>query len=390
MKASVVGKGKDAIRRENLSALLRMVHTEGIVSRAALGDALRLSKTTIAELVSELEEQGLVLRVGNEQSGSAGRPSQLVAASKEPLVLVVNPEVDGQTLAFVNFATEFSELEFIEFDLSYSLETTISLIKQFLDAHKDVWQGRLHGIVVAVPGAVDSITGKLIDAPSLGWRDLDIATRLKTALGFDVWVTNNARSATVSEHLFGAAKGLKNAICLFSGVGGIGGGLVVNGLVLEGSNGIAGEIGKMNLRTEQSRRAQTFGELMRREDVVAALGKTRLSDDALDALIVQTTEFEVNKVIDAQVALLLAAIETLRDLIDPEAVIFGGYLGSLVKSRKAQLLKDLNHNSLKVRDDDFLIPRAAELRPMVLIGAAEIAWQGILNDPTNRRARDAN
>jgi hypothetical protein len=54
------------------------------------------------------------------------------------------------------------------------------------------------------------------------------------------------------------------------------------------------------------------------------------------------------------------------------------------------MLKDLNHNSLKVRGADFLIPRAAELKPMVLIGAAETAWQGILNDPTNRKAKNAN
>jgi predicted NBD/HSP70 family sugar kinase len=390
MKANTLGKGKDAIRRENLSALLRKVHTEGTVSRAALGETLGLSKTTIAELVAELEVAGLVLRVGTEQSGSAGRPSQLVAASNEPLVLVVNPEIDGQTLAFVNFAAEISELEFTEFDMAYSLETTVSLIKRFLDAHADIWRGRLQGVVVAVPGAVDRISGKLIDAPSLGWRDLDIATQINAALGLDVWVTNNARSATVSEHLFGAAKGLKNAICLFSGVGGIGGGFVVNGLVLEGSNGIAGEIGKMNLRTENIRKPKTFGELMRREDIVAALGKSRLSDEALDSLMEQSNEFEVNTVIDAQVALLLAAVETLRDLFDPEAVILGGYLGSLVKSRKTQMLKDLNHNSLKVRGADFLIPRAAELKPMVLIGAAETAWQGILSDPTNRKAKNAN
>jgi predicted NBD/HSP70 family sugar kinase/biotin operon repressor len=385
------GKSKDAIRRDNLSALLREAHLAGTVSRAALGETLGLSKTTIAELVSELETAGLVVRAGNEQKAAAGRPSQLVSPSKQPLVLVVNPEIDGINIAMVDFGAELSKVEFFEFDASYSLQTLIALVQNYLQEHRGFWQTRLRGVVVALPGAIDRINGKLIDAPSLGWRDLDVADELSRSLGLRVWATNNARAATVSEHLFGAAKGLQNAICLFSGVGGVGGGLIVNGRILEGSNGIAGEIGKMNLFAEGNRASQTFGSMMRREEIVLALGKNRLSDEALDVEILNTKEIAVNKVIDGQVAILSAAIETLRDLFDPDAVLLGGYLGSLVKSRMSQLMNDLNHESLKVRDQGFLIPRAAELKPMVLIGAAEAAWQELFTDPMRykRKAKNA-
>ena len=372
---------KDDIRRQNLSALLRTVHVDGVTSRAALGESLGLSKTTIAELVSELETLGLVVRVGNEQSGSAGRPSQLVAPSSEPLVLVANPEIDGLTLAFVSFSAQILASEFFEFDEAYSLETMMAFMQRYLAANQELWAGRLNGVVVAVPGAVDRDTGRLINAPSLGWRDIDIATEIQSALKLRAWVTNNARAATVSEHSFGAAKAFKNAICLFSGVGGVGGGIIVNGQVLQGSNGIAGEIGKMRLSAESSKKQLTFGELMHREDLVAALGKTRLSDEQLDELLVGSKDPDVNKVIDSQVAVLKSALETLRDLFDPEAVLLGGFLGSLAKSRKGQLSKSLNHESLKVRDEDFLISRAAELKPMVLLGSAEAAWQEILDDP---------
>lgn len=373
--------GKDDIRRQNLAALLRTVHFDGVTSRAALGERLGLSKTTIAELVSELETAGLLLRVGNEQSGSAGRPSQLVTASQEPLVLVANPEIDGLTLAFVNFAAEIVAGEFFEFDEAYSLETMMAFMQRYLAANQALCGGRLIGVVVAVPGAVDRDTGRLINAPSLQWRDLDVAGEIRSSLKLPAWITNNARAATVSEHCFGAAKTFKNAICLFSGVGGVGGGIIVNGQVLEGSNGIAGEIGKMRLTAESSKKQLTFGELMHREELVAVLGKTRLTDAQLDELLVSSKDPEVNKVIDSQVAVLKSALETLRDLFDPEAVLLGGFLGSLAKSRKGQLSKSLNHESLKVRGEDFLISRAAELKPMVLLGAAEAAWQEILDDP---------
>ena len=158
--ATTVTASKDAIRRQNLSALLRQVHATGTISRAVLGQTLGLSKTTIAELVSELEAAGLVDRVGNEQKAGAGRPSQLVAASSEPLVLVVNPEVDGITLAFVNFAAEIIETEFIEFDHGYSLETAATLVKEFLAKHSNIQKHRLYGSVFAIPGAIDKTTNK--------------------------------------------------------------------------------------------------------------------------------------------------------------------------------------------------------------------------------------
>jgi len=379
--ADSVATGKDAIRQKNLSALLREVHIERTVSRVALGETLGLSKTTIAELVSELVGIGLVVRVGNEQSGAAGRPSQLVAASPEPLVLVVNPEIDGLTIALVNFFAEIVDVVYLELESAYSVETTKALVLEYLKNSQSTHVGRLYGVVLALPGAIDSNSDKLINAPSIGWRDIDVATEFEKTLSLRVWVINNARAATISEHNFGAAKGLANVICLFSGVGGIGGGIVVNNQVLAGSSGLAGEIGKMRLNTDGPNKHLSFGELMHREELVTAMGKSRLTDEALDQLLRQSNDAGVNKVIDAQVAVLLSAIETLRDLFDPEAILLGGYLGSLVETRKSHIANTLNSTSLKYRDENFLVPRATELKPMVLIGAAEIAWAEILDNP---------
>jgi len=373
--------GKDAIRQKNLSALLREVHRERTLSRAALGETLGLSKTTIAELVSELVNIGLVTRVGNEQSGSAGRPSQLVSASPNPLALVVNPEIDGLTIALVNFFTEIVDVEYIEIETAYSVETTTALVAGYIARNQKMFAENLQGVVLALPGAIDYHSRKLINAPSLGWRDLDVVAQFEQALSLKVWAVNNARAATISEHNFGAAKGLANVVCLFSGVGGIGGGIVVNNQTLEGSSGLAGEIGKMRLFAEGPRKHISFGELMHREEIVSALGQSRLSDEALHQLVLQTKDAAVHKVIDSQVAVLLSAIETLRDLFDPEAILLGGYLGSLAESRKSQIMATLNSTSLKYREENFLVPRAAELKPMVLIGAAELAWEDILRDP---------
>jgi len=374
---------KDAIRRQNLSALLTKVHLDGIVSRSALGEDLNLSKTAIADLVSDLESRSLIERVGNEQSGSAGRPSQLVRPNPKLHVVVVNPEIDAINIAIVNFSNDIVSKQIIEMKDAYSVQRCIAIVGEHLsDLSQEGSSKALRGMILALPGAIDDQTKELIDAPSLGWRNLRTADLFQQAFGLRVWEINNARAATVSEMLFGAAKSARNAICLFSGVGGIGGGIVVNQQILEGAHGLAGEIGKMRMLPTALQKGQTFGELMQRQDIVAALGKTRLHDDELDALIVSNSQVKVHEVIDEQTDVLIAALETLRDLFDPEVIVLGGYLGSLVKARTNHILGTLNSNSLKERGVGFLVPRAAELIDMVLVGAAQKAWEELLKDPT--------
>lgn len=381
MKKSPQPQSKDSIRQQNLSALIELVHLRGPISRAELGAVLGLSKTTIAELVDELENLDLLERVGSVQSGSAGRPSQVVAPSGQPQVVVVNPEIDGINVAIINFAHELSHQEYLPTGAAYSIETTIALVKDYWQRIPAATRKNLIGISLALPGAIDQATGRLVAAPSLGWNDLDAAARFEAAIGVRVWATNNARAATVSEHLFGAAKDATNAACLFSGVGGIGGGLIINGQVLEGSHGLAGELGKIALATESMTQVKTFGDLMKREALVKALIKSSLQDAELDELLAATQSAEVHRIIDEQVSYLVAATRTIRDLHDPELIVYGGYLGSLVKNRRSEILTSLNQGALRPRGDDFLVPRVTELKPMVLIGAAEKAWNELIHDP---------
>lgn len=331
--------------------------------------------------MDELETLGLLIRTGNEQSGSAGRPSQLVAPSSKPQVVVVNPEIDGVNVALINFAHEIFKQEYLPTGVAYSVETTIALVNDYWQRHELSGAKNVLGLCLALPGAIDQATGRLVSAPSLGWNDLDVAARFEAAIGVRVWASNNARAATVSEHLFGAARGASQAVCLFSGVGGIGGGLIINGQVLEGAHGLAGELGKIALVTDSALKVKTFGELMRREDLVRALGASSLQDDELDKMLGESQSAAVHRVVDEQVGYLIAAVRTLRDLHDPQLIVFGGYLGSLVKNRTDEILNLLNHDSLRVRGLDFLVPRVAELKPMVLIGAAEKAWNELIHNP---------
>jgi predicted NBD/HSP70 family sugar kinase len=114
------------------------------------------------------------------------------------------------------------------------------------DCHSDlVGQGRrVLGITVAVPALVDRVAGRVVDAPNLGWRDLDLVTTVAAAVAdaCPVRVDNDANCAATAEHDHGAARGASDALYL-TGTVGIGAGLVVDGAVRRGGHGMAGEVG---------------------------------------------------------------------------------------------------------------------------------------------------
>jgi glucokinase len=97
-----------------------------------------------------------------------------------------------------------------------------------------------------VAGQVERETGVIRFAPNLGWRDVDLGSRLQKELGMHVVVTNDVRAATFGEWQHGAGQALDDMVCLFIGTG-IGGGVVSGGRLLEGCRNSAGELGHMTI-----------------------------------------------------------------------------------------------------------------------------------------------
>ena len=105
---------------------------------------------------------------------------------------------------------------------------------------------RILGLGLGVPGLVDQETGTLLMAPNLGWRNIPLKSILANEFEFPIFVDNEANMATLGESFFGAARGAKSVLYVSAGVG-LGGGISLNGRILAGANGFAGEIGHMRL-----------------------------------------------------------------------------------------------------------------------------------------------
>jgi glucokinase len=106
------------------------------------------------------------------------------------------------------------------------------------------------GIGIGAPGPLEPRAGIVINAPTLsGWENVAITAILEKRLGLPTRLENDANAAALGEWRFGAGRGTSSLIFVTVSTG-IGGGIIVDGMLLHGRRGLAGEIGHMTITSE--------------------------------------------------------------------------------------------------------------------------------------------
>lgn len=102
------------------------------------------------------------------------------------------------------------------------------------------------GVGVAAAGFIDANQANIIYAPNLSWRNEPFKAKLQTKLPLPVIIENDANAAAWAEFRYGAGKGFQHMVMLTIGTG-VGGAVIVNGQMLRGGFGIAGELGHLRV-----------------------------------------------------------------------------------------------------------------------------------------------
>ncbi|HLS08033.1 ROK family glucokinase [Lentibacillus sp.] len=100
----------------------------------------------------------------------------------------------------------------------------------------------IEGIGIGAPGFIDMDSGHVFEAVNIGWKNTPLSEELRTVSELPVFVTNDANAAVLGENWKGAGGNAKNLVALTLGTG-VGGGIIVNGDIMNGESGMAGEIG---------------------------------------------------------------------------------------------------------------------------------------------------
>lgn len=117
---------------------------------------------------------------------------------------------------------------------------------------EDARLATVKGIGIGVPGPISPDGKMVVQAVNLDWKDLPLKEIIETDLGIGVCLLNDANAAALGEIWKGAAQGKANLLFVTLGTG-VGGGIVLNGEVLNGCHSSGGEIGHIPIRSDEQR-----------------------------------------------------------------------------------------------------------------------------------------
>jgi predicted NBD/HSP70 family sugar kinase len=242
-----------AVRRHNLSLVLTHLRAVGPRSRARVAAETGLNKATVSSLVAELVGRGLVAE-GATERGAVGRPSQQIDLDGTNF-FTIGTEINVDYLAAVAMnvrgevvAEQRTSLDAASLGLGPVLRRLSRLVGTLVDP-VTARGGRLVGLTVAVPGLADRASGTVLRAPNLGWADTPVVAELRRLLDdppYPILLDNEANLAARAEMEAAGRSTVRNLI-LLTGAAGVGGGIVADGQLVRGGQGLAGEVGHMQL-----------------------------------------------------------------------------------------------------------------------------------------------
>ncbi|MFC0473535.1 ROK family glucokinase [Halalkalibacter kiskunsagensis] len=225
---------------------------------------------------------------------------------------------------------------------------------------------------LGAPGFINMATGFIYHAVNIGWKNFALKDELEKETGLSVTVDNDANIAALGEMWRGAGDEAKNLLCVTLGTG-VGGGIIVNGQILHGVNGMAGEIGHLTSITDESGASCNCGKTGCLETVASATGIARLAIEGLkkqpnsnlqtvferegtltakDVFDAAKEEDELAKSIIEDVCFHLGlALANLANALNPEIIVLGGGVSKA---------GDLLLNPLKEQFKRFALPRVEE------------------------------
>lgn len=388
--ASSRGKNLDHLRRTNLSLALGMIHESGSLSRADLTKALGLNRSTIAALVGELSNRGLVVESQPRLRKQVGRPSLMISPNPDLVAITVKPDVDALTIALVGLGG--TVIRRVRYDNSGapSANEVLTIVRAVVEG-MTISATRDHsifGVGLAIPGLVRASDGLVRLAPHLGWRDEPLARRLSETTGFDVSAGNDAMCGAIAEFAFGAGRGSDDMVFLHGGASGIGGGIVVDGALLSGANGYAGELGHTLVNSAGAEcHCGAYGCLeteVRRAPLLAAVGLDDSTSDFLGQRLPEALDGspELRRLVTAQAEALLIALRNIANTFNTRRIVLGGFLAA-VHSAAPEVFRSMTESGTMEGSPGGIELVPARLgRNAALIGAAELVFRPLLGDPT--------
>ncbi|HEY8559037.1 MAG TPA: ROK family transcriptional regulator [Pyrinomonadaceae bacterium] len=235
------------------SLLLRLIRAAQPITRTEIANRLDIDKSTVTENVKPLIGAGILREETLEVSGQGRKPRVLSFVDDKDYFIGVNLGVRTSQVGMTTLKGEITDED--DYTTPPDVNLALEMARARIDALIEKNAGKTCRVIgVSVPGLTDAERRKLIYAPNLDWRDVDVTKALQPNEKIKVVVENDATAAAMYEARLkirdsGSDGLMTNFVLVRSGTG-IGVGLVIGSEVYRGSGlgrGVAGEFGHMTI-----------------------------------------------------------------------------------------------------------------------------------------------
>ena len=329
----------ETLRRLNRLRVIHALRDEGLISRAEIARRTGLSRSTVSSLVSELQADGLVIErpeSATAHGDQGGRPPILLSFDASAGVAVgIDFDHHHLRVAVSDLSSRILAEREQSLDTDHlaheGLDAAAELVGQLL-AEAGLGPERVIGAGMCLPGPIHRPTGVVGSTAILpGWVGVAAAEEMHRRLDLPILVDNDANLAALAEAAFGAGRDAKDLVYLMISSG-IGAGLVLNGRLYRGAEGLAGELGHVLVDAdgpvcrcgnrgclETVAGTDALAELLRRSHGEGLDGRAivRLARDG---------DLGCRRVIADAGRAIGKAAATLVNVLNPELLIVGGDL----------------------------------------------------------------
>jgi glucokinase-like ROK family protein len=336
------------IHQGNKKLILNLIKRKGEISRSDIASRTGLTPPTIGRIIDELISGYNLVEVKGLGNSNGGRPPLIVKFKSDHNYIIgidlgatyirgCLVDLDLRFLSEIQIPTE------IEKGFKYIIEKVVQIIKKFQNRPEN--GGKIWGVGIGVAGLVNRETGIIEYSPDFEWENINLQEEISKMIDIPVFYDNSTRLMALGELNFNKKSRLKNFAIINVGYG-IAAGLVIDGNLIKGHSGFAGEFGHISIDTCSRIKCKCgkYGclEALASGHRIANLGKNALNNK--DAKILKNlSEGNVNlvsaelvakaakqgdepslKIYDEISEYLAQGIGTLTNLLNPEVVYIGG------------------------------------------------------------------
>lgn len=234
----------EVVRDINRRVVLNLIRTRQPISRADLARISGLQRSTISLIVEELINERWVVE-GPTGRLPRGRRPTFLRLNDDRLIIGVDLRPTQTTVALSDVNGRFTSQTVMA--TPRDPETAIcALLDRINPIVRSCHDKLVEGIGISLPGRYDHGADRLVFAPNLGWRDVDLRGPITNATGLPVELENAANACVLAAVWFERVESCRNVVVVTVSEG-IGTGVMVNGQLVRGLHGMAGEFGHVPL-----------------------------------------------------------------------------------------------------------------------------------------------